>query len=311
MLKKGIVFLVIVSFFALATKIALAGFGISPPYITNDNLAKGSVYEKKITIVRGDPLEDLKAVITINVPGASEWISIDKGNEFILPKGEQQVPIIIRIQVPQNADYGSHRGNIRIKTSSVAPIKEGAVTISLGAQIDVNLNVSKTKIFDFIVRSVSPKDTEEGYKKFGFYFPTKISFALRLENLGNIKARPTKIILDIYDSSKTYLLETVEAKDMGSVKPFENNIISADFLTKLPAGSYYGHFRIYKNDEIAQGGEGEVHLSVVSKGSIPNYQGANIFDLSTKEQIIILSAIILLFTVVFFVVFKIVRRRKV
>ena len=61
----------------------LAGFGVSPPYVKNERLDRGSHYEQKIILVRGDPIEDLKAEITIDVPGAQEWISIDKGTEFI------------------------------------------------------------------------------------------------------------------------------------------------------------------------------------------------------------------------------------
>ena len=286
----GIIFLISFIF----TQITLAGFGISPPYVSNDSLARGSVYEKKITIVRGDPIEDLKAEITINVPGANDWITIDKGKEFILPKGEKQVPIIIRVQVPKQAVYGAYKGSIRIKTSSLEALQKGTITIALGAQIDVDLNVSQQKIFNFIVRGVTPFDTEAGYKKWIFFFPTKLVFQLRIENLGNINCRPTKIVLDIYDRNKVNLLETVEASKIGSVKPFENNVILASFLTKLQPGSYYAHYKVYKNNEVAQGGEGEVHLSIMPKGTIQGYKGANIFDLRLKDKTIITLVILIL-----------------
>jgi len=310
MFKKGIWFLSLCLLILISTNFALAGFGISPPYVSNDSLARGSVYEKKITIVRGDPIEDLKAEITINVPGASDWISIDKGNEFILPKGEKQVPIIIRVQVPKQAVYGAYKGSIRIKTSSLEPLQKGTVTIALGAQIDVDLNVSKQKIFNFIVRGVTLFDVEEGYKKWIFFFPTKLIFQIRIENLGNIQCRPTKVVLDIYDSNKINLLETVEASKIGSVEPFENNFILANFLTKLKPGSYYAKFRVYKNNEIAQGGEGELHLSVMSKGTIQGYKGANIFDLSLKEKAIIFGSLGLILILIIFGVIQVIKKFK-
>jgi len=280
-----IIFIVSLFFF----QITKAGFGISPPYVSNDNLTTGSVYEKKIVIVRGDPNEDLKAEITFNVPGANDWISIDKGTEFILPKGEKQVPITVSVKVPKDAKYGDYKGSIRIKTSPVEALEKGVVSIALGAQIDVDLKVTKAKIFDFIVRGVSPLDAETGYTKWFLHFPTKLTFQLRIENLGNIFCRPTKIVLDIYDSNKTNLVETVEAKKIGGVKPFENGTIFATFLSKLEAGSYYVQYKVYKNGTIAQGGQGEVHLSVVPHNTIKNYKGPTIFDLSIKEQIIIFS----------------------
>jgi len=292
------------------SQITWAGFGISPPYVSNDSLARGSVYEKKITIVRGDPIEDLKAEITINVPGASDWITIDKGNEFILPKGEKQVPIIVKVQVPKQAAYGAYKGSIRIKTSSLEALQKGTITIALGAQIDVDLNVSQQKIFNFIVRGVTPFDAEEGYKKWIFFFPTKLVFQLRIENLGNIQCQPTKIVLDIYDSSKTNLLETVEASKIGSIKPFENNVILANFLTKLTPGSYYAQFKIYKNNEVAQGGEGEVHLSIMPKGAIQGYKGANIFDLGLKDKAIIFGSLGLILALIIFGTIQVIKKSK-
>jgi len=301
-----IIFLLFSSVFL--SKPALAGFGISPPYVNNDNLARGSVYEKKITIVRGDPTDDLKAELTINVPGANDWITINRGNDFILPKGEKQVPIIITVKVPKDAPYGNYKGNIRIKTTSLEALQKGVVSIALGAQIDVNLNVTKTKIFDFIIRGMSFLNTEEGFIKFIFHFPTKIIAEIQLENLGNINCKPTKVILDIYDENKNQLLRTLEAEKMTTVKPFETGTLKAIFLTDLKAGTYYIHYRIYKNQEIAQGGEGDLHLSIVPHGTIAGYQGATIFDLSLKEKMIILIPILIVLGILGFVSFKSIKK---
>jgi hypothetical protein len=82
-------------FFLLSFQPAGAGFGITPPYVKNDSLARDSVYTQRVVISRSDPVEDLRADVTVNVPGADEWIAVDRGLSFILPKGESQVPIQI------------------------------------------------------------------------------------------------------------------------------------------------------------------------------------------------------------------------
>ncbi|NMB92184.1 MAG: hypothetical protein GYA31_00980, partial [Parcubacteria group bacterium] len=287
---------------------ALAGFGISPPYVKNDNLFRGSVYEKIITITRGDPTEDLKAEITIDVPGANDWITINRGKEFILPKGEKKIPIVVTVKIPKDAPYGNYKGGIRIKTSSLEALQKGSVSIALGAYIDVNLNVTKAKIFDFLIRGMKMFDTEEGFTKWIFHFPTKIKAELQLENLGNIKCHPTKVLLDIYDENKINVLKTLEANKMTSVKPFETGGVLITFLTDLKPGSYYVHYKIYKNQEIAPGGEGDLHLSIVPHGTIPGYQGATIFDLPLGEKLIILTPVLIVLGLLGFGIFKLITK---
>lgn len=289
---KNLLLILFAFIFLVFTKPAEAGFGISPPYVSNDNLARGSVYEKKITLVRGNPDEDLKAELTVNVPGANDWITINRGLEFILPKGEKQVPIIVRVQVPKDAPLGDYKGNIRIKTSSLEALQKGTVSIALGAQIDVDLKVTNAKIFDFIVRGFRFLSSEEGFVKWIFHFPTKITAEIQLENLGNINCKPTKISLEVYDENKTHLIKELNAQKMTTVKPFETDSLKAIFLSDLKAGTYYIHYKIYKNQEIAQGGEGDLHLSIVPHGTILGYEGATIFDLPFSEKLIILALIV-------------------
>ena len=251
-----------------------AGFGVSPPYVRNESLTRGSHYEQKIVIVRGDPNEDLKAEITTDVPGADDWISIDKGTEFILPKDQQNVVMFISVDVPQDAKYDRYKGKIRIATSSFADPEAGTVAIALGVQIDVDLNVSKLKIFDFKVRSVNVFDLEEGKEVWWWYAPGTIKMALQIENIGNIKSAPTKVHLDIYDSSKQVLVESVDDTKLAKVKPFETKKIIAEFPTKLGPGSYWTKFQIFRNEDIVS--QGDLHLSILPKGALPAQPGQGI-----------------------------------
>mgnify|MGYP000235728692 CR=1 FL=1 len=306
--KRIILFLVFCSLFSFSLiNIAQAGFGISPPYIKNENLSQGLHYEKKITLVRGDPIEDWKVEIIVNVPGANDWISVDKGKEFIMPKGAQQVPIVFSIDVPKNAKFGRYTGSIRVKTAPVKDPEEGTISILLGGQIDVNLNVQK-EIFDFNVRGVKAPDLEEGEKRWIFYFPGIIKFSMQIENLGNIKAAPSKVIFDIYDEKEKELLETIQTTKMNKINPFEIDWVIAELKTKLKAGSYYAQYKIFKKDEIVN--QGKIHLSILSKGSIVDYQRATIFDIGLKDKLIILFGILASIGLVIFVVLKITKILK-
>lgn len=269
------VFLILFAIFIMlaSANVALASFGISPPYVRNDRLTQNSHYEEKIILVRDDPIEDWKAEVTIDMPQAEKWISIDKGTEFILPQGKKQVPIIINVDVPKKAKYGSYKGYIRIKTFPLATLaKEGTVTVALGGRIDVDLNVVKGEIFDFKVRGINVSDLEEGHTfrfwHFQRYFPGKIKFAMQIENIGNIKAAPTRVYFDIYDTQEKELLESTETVKMKKIKPFATEWIIAELPTKLKPGSYWAQFKIFKNNEVVN--EGKIHLSILASGTIPH-----------------------------------------
>jgi len=260
---------IVIGFFILLslTQGAWAGFGITPPYFINHNLTQGSHFEKSIWLTRGDPSEDLRIKVSVDVPGANEWISIDKGNSFLLPKGEQKVAMIIRIDVPKKAEFKSYPGYIRITTYPVNGSEGGGqVAIILGARIEVDLDVKDIEIFDFEIQRVNTYDLEEGHKVLWWFSPGKISFEMEIENTGNVKAAPSKVIFEIYDAREENLLETVEVKRMNKINSFETGTVIAELPTKLLAGSYWAVFKVFKKDEMVK--EGRIHLSILPRGTI-------------------------------------------
>ena len=282
----------LVSVLCLLPSAARAGFGISPPHVRNENLTQGSYFEQKIILVRDQPDEDWKVELIFNVPEANSWFSVDKGKEFILPKGEKQFPIIISVKVPENAQFKRYKGSIRVKTTPLKAPELGTVSITLGGQIDVNLNVTK-EIFDFKVRGVRVSDLEEGYKWLFWHFPGIIRFSIQIENTGNIKAAPSKIHFDIYDSKEEKLLESIKTKKIDKkVEPFKTEWVTAKLLTNLKPGSYWAKYKIYKKEEVVN--RGKIHLSILPQGTISNYQKAGFFDLPLKDKI---TTLICLFVV--------------
>jgi len=92
---------------------------------------------------------------------------------------------------------------------------------------------------------------------------------------------------------------------MNKINPFEINWVIAELKTKLKAGSYYAQYKIFKKDEIVN--QGKIHLSILSKGSIVDYQRATIFDIGLKDKLIILFGILAILGLIVFVTSKIVR----
>lgn len=284
-------------------KTAWAGFGISSPYVKNDHLTPGSHYEKQIILSRGDPFEDWQATVKFNLGEIESWFKIDKGKEFILPAGQQQVPLIISVDVPKDARYGEYKGSITIETKSLKPPAGGTVAIALGGQIDIDIKVTKGGYFDFLVLAVKSTDFEEGFRNlFGRLIPSRFAFLIQIENKGNIKGAPTKVTMDIYDTQEKMLLQSLETRKIETVEPFKVKWINAYFKTNLPAGSYWAHYRIYKNEEIAN--EGKIHLSILRLGETRKITFLKRF-LATPELYLPILVLI-----VSGVIFWILKRRK-
>jgi len=276
---------------------AQAGFGISPPYVQNSNLTRNSFYEQKIWLGRSDPADELRVEVTVDVPGANDWISIDKGTSFIIPKGQKQIPMTVGVRVPDDAEFGTYEGNIRVRVFPTGPEKQGQVSIVLGAQIDVDLDVLDKKIYDFKVWTVNIPNLEEGHKFWWLYFPGKIQFVTEIENLGNIKSAPTKIELKVYDSKGEKILESMETEKIDTVNPFSTETITAEFPTYLPAGSYEAEFKVFKGEELSRGGK--LHISILPYGTLPDYQGYGFEGLSLFHKITVI--VLCLFAVIILV----------
>jgi hypothetical protein len=274
--------------FLLSAHTAYAGFGITPPYVRSDTLTQGSVFSQEIVIVRGDPVEDLKTDVTINVPGINQWITIDKGNSFILPKGATQFPIKITVTVPPDAEFGAYTGNIRIRTASLKQAESG-VSIALGAQVDVDLKVV-SEIFNFEVRRVELSEAEEGHRFWWLDYPGKINFWMHIENTGNVPASPSKVKFEIYNNAATTLLETVEnTNKIERIEPFATKKVLATLPTWLKPGGYLIKFSIYKKDEIVK--TGELTLSVLPGGTISGYVGYGFEGLPFEDKLSVVAPV--------------------
>ena len=290
-------------------EIAHAGFGITPPYVRNTSLTRNVTYEQQILIVRGSPDSELTAEITIDAPEIQDWIEIVEGNEIILPAGEQRIPMTVRVRVPSDARFDDYRGRIRIRTTaSDDQVRRGAVSISLGAQVDVNLSVIDREIKDFRIRRVSVGELNEGHRIAWLYFPGRVEFGMRLENTGNIPVAPSRISFDIYDVRGRVLLEeTQQLGRIDRVDPYSTGDITAHIPTRLPAGNYVARYTIYNDDEVKQ--EGELNLSILPYGTLQT-AGFGFIGLSLAHKVSILLPILSVLVIIIYGLYYWQQRRR-
>ena len=284
-----------------------AGFGVTPPYVTNVSLTRNSVYDQTIYLVRSDPTTDLKATISIDVPGINDWFTIKEGTEFTLPSGVQKIPMTVHVVVPENADFKQFKGNIRIKTGpSDDKVTEGAVSISLGAQLDVDISVIDKEIKDFKVRKIGISDLNEGHKFGWLYFPGKIRFEMLIENSGNVPIAPSDVVFKIYDKTGNVLLEETHKKGkITDIAPFKTDTVFAELPTKLPAGSYLARFEVYNDKEVKL--NGEVNVSILPYGTLQT-AGFGFLGLSLAHKLSVIIPIAVFFVLCILIFIRIRRR---
>lgn len=279
-----------VFFVTLGAPFADASFGITPPYVKNTSLVRNSQYEQQILLVRGDPNVGQIAEVTVDAPEIASWIQVVEGDRIPLPRGEQKVPMTVRVTVPDDAEFKNYTGKIRIRTvPEDGQVAQGAVSISLGALVDIDLSVIDREIKDFRVRRVSVGELNEGHKVAWLFFPGKILFETLLENTGNVDISPSRVELQIYERTGKVLLE--ETKNLGKVpkiKPFATETVVAEIPTRLPAGSYVARYKIFNGDELKQ--EGDLSLTIHPYGTL-QLAGFGFLGLSLAHKISVLLPI--------------------
>ena len=231
-------FLIAASLLLFSVSEVEAGFGISPPRVWNDKLVPGSHYEQTITLTRSNPTSPIKIVTELNAPDLEGWITIAEGDGFIYPAGPQQFPMTVIVDVPEDAGYGTYYGKMTIKAAP-ADTEEGSVSIAVGAVVDFKLTVSGEEFSDFKIRGISIPDTEEGWP---------LKFIVKLENLGNVKVRPSKVHLDIFDDYRQRKIQSGDILSMSWVESFKVGSSEGKMPVELAAGHYWVDYEVYKND---------------------------------------------------------------
>lgn len=261
------VFLVMLAF---ANNVEAGGFGVSPPQIIADNLLKGSMYEQTVTLVQSEPNEDLQAEVVFDAPEIESWISIDQGMSFVIPKGEQQFPIKIKISVPEDAPMGKYKGFIRISTTpaKIKEVEEGSsVSINYGGRIDLDLTVGNNVIEEFEVLAITMKDIETGWP---------LLASVKIQNTGNVPVKLDRATFDLFDKYNSVRLGYGQTEEFEFVSPYstKETLMQFPIDLRLGLGEYSGTVKVYKDGKVIK--ELQTPFRVVEKGTLPYSFGEDI-----------------------------------
>ena len=235
------------------------GFGVSPPYINSQILKPGSRFESTVYLSRSDLFSDAIAEVSIDDSEISSWITIKQGKSFILPKDEKLVPMTVIIDVPSDAEYKNYLGYIRVISLPMTETKEkGQVAIVSGARIDLNLTVTEKGFPDFKIKGVNVPNFEKG---------DNFVFLMILDNTGNVRIRPSKVKVDIYDLNREKIIAGGEVTEMDFVEPFQSRQIQGSFPVDIEVGEYWADITVYK-EELPAGDPFKVFFKVVPQGTL-------------------------------------------
>jgi uncharacterized membrane protein len=204
----------------------------------NKNLIPGSSFEQDIYLVQSTPNVDLNAAVSVSAGPATGWITIENGNNFVIPAGKQEFPMKVDIKVPQDAQNGEYKGTITVNTSPVGAQKSG-VSINLGGNIKIDLTVSSNQISNFAVQNFQIPDVAKG---------SPINFMMKIKNPGNVASGPTSVSLTFFDQLHSKQLGQQTENVAQQVPPFQTNTISVQFPNSLDLGSYWADVKVYSNN---------------------------------------------------------------
>ncbi len=306
MFIKKINYLLVFLLILLTARTVDAGLGISPSRLTNDHLLRDSVYEKTFTLSSSEPKDSLDFRVVIEGQ-IKDWVTTDKGEEFFWPAGQQRFPVTVIAKAPNDIPNGSYKGTIRFISSpkSQEQTKGSSTMVALAAAIQVNLTISGEQVLEYEIAAVNIDVVEQG-------LPMKIR--LVLDNAGNVKARPTKVHVDIYDKFQEMLLASYDVTEMGFIQPFKREEIIIEIPDELDIGQYWAVVSIYRDDllleEEAVVFEKVERIEKNSGNANSNVFTANLGAITSVPVMVVIGLLILIIMILAIAVLKKKRNEK-
>lgn len=237
---------------------AYAAFGTSPPFLNADHLVKGAHYVQTVYLVQDRPDVDVPINAVLEIPESiRSWVTLDRGFSFTIPKGVQQFPVQVSVQIPQDAGLGAYHGNL---TFTTAPTQSGQVTIALGAQVVINLTVGEGIYRNIHIPLIRFLDIEEGWNP-----RVQVKFA----NDGNVPEAFTGATYELLDQfGATRLAYLQKSEGFPEIPPFtiKEDIIEFPSSFRLGIGQYWGSVNFYQNDTLI--GSQKTVFNVLKQGSL-------------------------------------------
>ncbi len=235
-----------------------AAFGISPPFLNAGHLVKGSKYVQTIYLVQDQPEQDLTIKADLDISDRiRSWITLDKGFEFVIPKGMRQFPLQVTVQVPRDTGLGSYHGSL---TFTTVPGQAGQVTIALGAQVAINLTVGEGIYEKFSVALIRFMDIEEGWNPRVY---------VKFNNEGNIPEAFTGATYELLDQFGGARLAYIQkAKGFPETPPFtiSDYVVESPIDFHLGIGQYWASVNFYQRETLVA--SQKTVFNVLKAGSI-------------------------------------------
>lgn len=253
------IFLLGAALAVVAPSFASAAFGVSPPFLNATHLVPGVKYVQTIYLVQDRPDEDLPILAKLDISDrVRSWISLDKGYNFIIPKGTRQFPISVTVDVPKDAERLSYNGNLSIASQ---PSSKGQVTVALGANIAINLNVGNDIYEKYSIPVINFLDIEEGWNP-------KIN--VKFNNEGNIAESLSGATFEILDRFGSVRLAYIQkTSGFPETPPFTIGDYTIEFPIDfhLGQGQYWGIATLFDKNSKVVGSQRTV-FNVLAPGSI-------------------------------------------
>ncbi len=220
---------------------ASAGFGISPPWLENLNAVPGAEFEKTITVSQEKVPESMGLTVSIEGDPVASWIRIKGGESITIPQGATRFPVHFIVSVPDDAKLGFYEGVINLTAGHAQRDGSGQISIALGAQARVKIALTDEEISDFSIAGVTIPDLEIGW-------PLEVE--IKIENKGNTNARPSRVVVRVWDDNHANLIGAHDITNMEEVPPFQNGISRGSFDIELDLGQYWADLEIYQEGEL-------------------------------------------------------------
>lgn len=153
-----------------------SAFGVSPPWIENENLKPGSNFVYVINLSANELSDDMLVRTEFSGdPEIAQWLTIAEKDRLVMTKGQGIVPMSVSVSVPADAKVGKYNGNLKL---SLEPKNSGNenIAILLGGSVDVKLGVTDRDVTDYWVQSITADSIAQGQA---------INLKLSVKNLGN------------------------------------------------------------------------------------------------------------------------------
>jgi len=297
-IKKKILFLfpTLLLFAFFATPV-LADLGLSPSDWAEPSAMPGQEIKKVFFLSRSDASEDLNFTTKINGEIAN-WLTIENGSTFKIPKGEQQYPVSITLKVPKDAAVKQYKGEIRLSSSSGAP-QGGQIGVVLGALIRIDLTVSNKPFINYNIFQIEAPVQESG---------ENVEIVLNINNEGNVEAKPTKVEINIFNKFYSAKLTSQTIEDFSKIKgvpAFSQGKISLNIPFHLEPEQYWADIVVYQDDKVLK--TDHLTFEVVKAGTLKK----NILvGLQGVSSWILWAGVALLVVVIIVIVIVIVAKKR-